>query len=169
MAKEGVMRLSMVVAGGLVALLAMSVATAEPLAKVLKKQCGAARMTIHCAPNSTDCKQTTLTFKPAEGRARVVDKPKGLGGYTAVGLACASAPDHSQYFVVQYGERPYGCAFCEWYHIYSKDGTLLTHSDPAILTDTALPPAQQQHPNNKEYNELSKRLELDEQEIELFR
>ena len=134
---------------------------------LLSKHCGAATMTIQCTPGSVDCSQTTLTIKTTGGESRTLEKPKGIGTYTAVGLACGST-HHGTYFVVQYGEHPRGCAFCEWYHLYTADGKVLTHSDPPVLTDTTLPPAQQQYPNNKEYNEIAKRLDLRELDMEFL-
>lgn len=137
-------------------------------AKSLSKQCGATTMTIRCSPVSKDCSKTLLTIGAAKGKVKVPSKPSGMDQYTPVGLACASA-NHKTYFVVRYGERPMGCAFCEWYHLYTEEGEVLTHSDPAVLTDPTRPPTQQQYPNNKEYNETAKRLGLDEQEIEILR
>lgn len=136
--------------------------------KPLSKHCGTATMTIQCAAGSVDCSQTTLTIRTAGSKDRILGKPKGMDSYTPVGMACASA-NHEAYFVVQYGELPRGCAFCEWYHLYAADGKLLTHSDPPVLIDTTLPPAQQQYPNNKEYDDTAKRLGLDEQDIEFLR
>lgn len=165
------MKLSSVAMGAAVALVSMLSAQdafAAGATKALSRQCGSATMTIRCAAGSADCSQTTLSIRTADGKVRTLDKPKGMGPYTPVGMACASAA-HKAYFVVQYGERPMGCAFCEWYHLYTVEGKVLTHSDPPVLTDSTLPPAQQQYPNNKEYNETAKRLDLEEQDIEFLR
>lgn len=146
------------------------IATNAPAAsspKTLSKQCGNAMMTIQCTLGSADCSQTTLTIKTTGGESRTLEKPKGIDRYTAMGLACGST-DYETYFVVQYGEHPRGCAFCEWYHLYTADGKVLTHSDPPVLTDTTLPPTQQQYPNNKEYSEIAKRLDLRELDMEFL-
>ena len=145
-----------------------NVAHSSPLG--VTKTCGTAKITLQCATDSTNCSETKLSIKDAKGKTvRISEKPKGLEKYTPVGIACATSSNHTNYFVVQYGERPQGCAFCEWYHIYTLQGELLTHSNPAVLTDKTLPEGQQQYPNNKEYNETAKRLGLDEQDIQLIR
>ncbi len=53
-----------------------------------------------------------------------------MDGYTAVGLACVQDRSGTPYFVVQYGELPFGCSFCEWYYLYDASGRQLTHSTP---------------------------------------
>jgi hypothetical protein len=127
---------------------------------VVTKPCGGSEVTLQCSPDSVCCTKTTLTLKTKDGKSVALDKPKGMSSYTGVGLACSMAKDNTPYFVIQYGELPTGCEFCEWFYLYTEDGKLLTHSDPAILTDASLPEAHQQYPNNKEYRALSKQLGL---------
>ena len=89
-----------------------------------------------------------------------------MSRYTAVGLACTQAKDGMRYLVVQYGERPRGCQFCEWFHLYTTRGELLTHSDPAILIDNTLPKGKDQLPNNREFEALVKKLRIEFPDID---
>lgn len=88
--------------------------------------------------------------------------------YTPVGVECVVAANGSPYFVVQYGERPFGCEFCEWYYLYDGNGKQLTHSNPAILTDDSLPDSKQQSPNNMEFDEMADALEIGEIDVKLL-
>jgi hypothetical protein len=125
----------------------------------LVKQCGAAQMALQCAASSKDCTSTSLRYVDAQGNAVEAAKPKGMDTYTAVGVGCLTAKDGSNYFVVKYGELPYGCAFCEWFHLYDSNGAVLTHSDPPILTGDAAAP-DDQAPNNNEFKALHRKLGL---------
>lgn len=147
----------------------LRLSAAETGSGALTKQCGPAKMTIRCSSESSDCNKTTLSIQTSNGISKLLGKPKGLGEYTAIGLACATSANHTDYFVVQYGERPFGCKFCEWFHLYSTNGELLTHSDPPVLIDTSLQPTQQHYPNNEEYDAMAKRLGLNEEEIQFIR
>lgn len=92
--------------------------------------------------------------------------PSEMEGYEPVALGCAIAKtDHRAYFVVQYGERPYGCSFCEWFFLYDVHGQQLTHSSPPVLEDKALPPVQRQYPNNNEYEAMIRDLGIDQPEM----
>jgi hypothetical protein len=101
------------------------------------------------------------------GRAgKPVVGPAELAGYDPVGIACVtSARTGGQWLAVQYGGMEGGCGFCEWIHLYDARGRLLTRSDPPILSDASLPPAQQQLPNNREFTRLSEELQLDRPEF----
>jgi hypothetical protein len=90
--------------------------------------------------------------------------------YTAVGLGCAVADtDGKPYFVAQYGELPAGCSFCEWYYLYDANGKQLTHSDPPIVEDKSMPEAQQQSPNNAEYEALIAKLGIQHPEVDYIK
>jgi len=95
-------------------------------------------------------------------------KPRGMARYTALGLACTQARDGTPYVVVQYGELPRGCAFCEWFHLYTTQGKLLTHSDPPIVVDDTLPPSERQSPNNDAFETTSKQLGLERPRLSFF-
>lgn len=136
--------------------------------KALVKQCGALEVALQCNASSTDCTQTDLSIRDAAGKSIAVAKPGEMVDYTAVGLDCAIASDKSHYFVVQYGERPYGCGFCEWYYLYDATGKQLTHSDPIFLSDSSLPEGKQQTPNNREFDAALDRLGIKEVNTELF-
>lgn len=122
-------------------------------------ECGGARMALQCAVASKDCTASSLRYVDAQGNVSEAVKPKGMESYTAVGVGCLTAKDDSHYFVVKYGELPYGCAFCEWFHLYDRNGKALTHSDPPILTGEAAAP-DAQAPNNQEFTALHRKLGL---------
>lgn len=110
---------------------------------------------------------TSLAFVDSAGRQVVIDKPEEMNGYTVVGLGCAVADtDGKPYFVAQYGEFPVGCSFCEWYYLYDASGKQLTHSDPPVIEDKSMPEAQQQSPNNAEYEALITKLGIKHPEVD---
>ena len=132
--------------------------TAVAATQPLTVTCGKAKMSLMCA--GSDCGTTSLSLTNGDAKPTKISRPEGLERYTAVGLSCAKATDNTPYFVVQYGERPDGCAFCEWFHLYSTDGQLLTKSMPAILTDSSAPEGHQQMPNNAQFDALDRKLGL---------
>ena len=114
----------------------------------------------------TGMKRTKLQFVRSGGAVSAIPQPDEMRDYTPVGISCAiSESDGRPYFVVQYGERPGGCKFCEWFYLYGEDGKQLTRSVPVILKDEKLPETQQQYPNNEEYTALAERLLLGEKEM----
>ena len=135
---------------------------------MLSKTCGGSTMKITCAPGSAQCKQTVLSLTTGDGAKMNPATPKGLEKYTAIGLQCTKSKDGDAYFYAQYGERPRGCEFCEWFAIYDSHGKLLTNNDPPILRDTTLPPAQQMSPNNNEFETVSDKLGLQKVDIDLI-
>jgi hypothetical protein len=165
------MRLSVFLIGSMTFLLgalSAEAASARTGAEKISKTCGPVVATIACNPGSKDCTQTTLSLRGKNGKSRALPKPKGLGRYTAVGLACVAARDQSNYLSVQYGSIPDGCQFCEWIALYSIKGELLTNNDPPILIDETMPDGRQQYPNNQEYSDVSKRLGLSRPDFEFF-
>jgi len=124
----------------------------------LSIDCGEVKVIIQCARTSKDCERTELMLQRSDGSSLKLKKPRGMGGYTAVGLACTKAKDGTPYIKVQYGELPSGCAFCEWFHLYSTRGEVLTHSDPPILFIKNAPPAAHQIANNIQYTRLCEEL-----------
>ena len=111
-------------------------------------------------------RSTQLSRVPASGMAEPIADPAEMKGYTAVGLGCAdSSQDGKAYFVVQYGELPNGCKFCEWFYLYDETGLQLTTSAPPILVDQTLPSGQQQSANTREYETLIKKLGLTHPEM----
>lgn len=137
----------------------------------MEKTCLGATMRLTADPagdNNEDSPRTsTLQLVSASSAVRHIDRPKEMKAYTAVGLACAVAKnDNKAYFVVQYGELPTGCENCEWYYLYDASGKQLTHSDPPMSEDKSLPPAQQQVPNNREYDALLGKLGISHPELD---
>ena len=111
--------------------------------------------------------QTVLQRIGSDGAATTIDKPAEMSDYTAVALGCADAAnDGKSYLVVQYGELPYGCNFCEWFYLYDADGKQLTKSDPPILVDETLPTGRQQTSNTKEYEALIQKLGIQHPEVD---
>jgi hypothetical protein len=92
-----------------------------------------------------------------------------MARYTAVGLACARAKDDTPYLLVQFGERPEGCKFCEWLHLYTLRGKLLTKSQPPILRDNTQPDQSALAPNNDDFNRWSKKLDLERPQFEFLK
>jgi len=134
----------------------------------LSKQCGGAEMTLSCDGVNAECTQTSLKLSGVNGKIREIISPKELENYTGVGLGCVIAKNNTHYFVVQYGELPYGCEFCEWFHLYDTQGRQLTRSTPPILIDDTLPAGKRQIPNNQEFDKLSKELGLDKPQMEFL-
>lgn len=124
----------------------------------IRETCGEATVVLQCS--GKDCTRTSLQLMTAHGPTLRIANPSGLGRYSAVGLGCAVASDQTPYVVVQYGELPTGCEFCEWFHVLDAKGQWLTHSVPAILTDRTLPIAHDRVPNNVEFNAFSRKWKL---------
>lgn len=139
---------------------------------VMKKPCAGSEMhLVFDAPaqNVSGDAQRTTTLKVLDdtGQQVTIDKPAEMNGYTVVGLGCAVADtDGKPYFVAQYGELPTGCSFCEWYYLYDANGKQLTHSDPPVAEDKSMPEAQQQSPNNAEYEALITKLGIEHPEMD---
>jgi hypothetical protein len=89
--------------------------------------------------------------------------------YTAVGLACVRAKNDMPYLLVQFGERPEGCKFCEWFHVYTPRGKLLTKSQPPILRDNTQPDQNALIPNNGDFNRWSKKLGIERPQFEFLK
>lgn len=113
---------------------------------------------------------TTLQIVGNDGKASEIAKPREMGDYTAVGLGCGiAASDGNPYFIVQYGELPSGCAFCEWFYLYDAEGTQLTNSSPPLLTDESLPDGGQQTANTLEYERMLQKLGVEHPSVEYVR
>lgn len=107
-------------------------------------------------------RQTRLEIE-RDGQRRAIDKPEEMKDYTAVGLGCVQDQAGAPYFVVQYGELPYGCEFCEWYYLYDAAGKQLTHSIPPLREEDG-----RQAPNNDEYARLLGELGIEHPEVDPF-
>lgn len=129
----------------------------------MTKDCQGARLHLTAlAQHDAAPVQTRLELE-RDGARHLIQTPAEMDGYTAVGLACVQDRSGAPYFVVQYGELPYGCAFCEWYFLYDAHGKQLTHSKPPLRED-----AGQQAPNNDEYARLLGELGIDHAEVDPF-
>lgn len=145
----------------------------DPEESHMQKRCGDAEIQLivegetGASVPASSPQRTALRMIAPDGTAREIARPEELSDYTAVGLGCAtSSKDGQPYFVVQYGELPFGCSFCEWYYLYDARGMQLTRSNPPLLEDQTMPEGQKQYPNNREYQALLKTLELEQPEIE---
>lgn len=127
--------------------------TAEPptmnvepdTAAVISLQCGKAVASLTVTgPDSTQA-----SFSPPGQPAHALAIPEALDGNSAIGVGCTTAADGTAFLVVQYGELPYGCKFCEWYALYDGNGQLLTQNTPALLGE-----GEQRQPNNQQYEQL---------------
>jgi hypothetical protein len=138
----------------------------------MKKTCAGSEMHLvfDALAQSADAdaqRTTSLTVLDGTGQQVAIAKPAEMKGYTVVGLGCAVADtDGKPYFVAQYGEFPAGCSFCEWYYLYDANGKQLTHSDPPVIEDKSMPEAQQQSPNNAEYEALITKLGIKHPEVD---
>ncbi|WP_313345474.1 hypothetical protein [Stenotrophomonas sp.] len=129
--------------------------------KGMHKECPGARLHLTALPaKDGEATRTRLEIEK-DGQRRAIDAPAEMSDYTAVGLACAEDTQGTSYFVVQYGELPFGCAFCEWFYLYDADGKQLTHSNPPLRGD-----ADAQSPNNDEYSQLIAKLGITHPEVD---
>lgn len=143
-----------------------SAAPATPLPtqqeeKGMHKECAGARLHLTALPATDGAATRTRLDIEKDGQRRTLEAPAEMEGYTAVGLACAQDAQGVSYFVVQYGELPYGCAFCEWFYLYDANGRQLTHSDPPLRGE-----ADAQSPNNDEYAQLIAKLGIQHPEVD---
>jgi len=133
----------------------------------MEKTCG--DVTFRISRGAQDQRDSTsLVRVDSNGKSITIDKPAEMADYTAVGLACAIARD-GFYLVVQYGELPFGCKFCEWFYLYDLGGKQLTRSDPPILTDESLPERERQTSNTREYQDMIQKLGIEHPEVQYIR
>lgn len=131
--------------------------------KGMHKECPGARLNLTALPaKDGDATQTRLELEK-DGQRKAIDKPAEMSEYTAVGLACVQDKQGASYFVVQYGELPFGCSFCEWFYLYDAAGTQLTHSTPPLREEDGA-----QAPNNDEYEQAITRLGINHPEVDYF-
>ncbi|MFI8718137.1 hypothetical protein ACIGHF_09665 [Stenotrophomonas sp. NPDC077464] len=127
----------------------------------MHKECAGARLHLTTLPATDGTATRTRLDIEKDGQRRTLDAPVEMEGYTAVGLACVEDAQGASYFVVQYGELPYGCAFCEWFYLYDANGRQLTHSTPPLRGE-----AGSQSPNNDEYSQLIAKLGIQHPEVD---
>lgn len=128
------------------------------------------RITRRESASGDETSATALQVVGRDGKTSDIAKPKEMGDYTAVGLGCATAASNGDpYFIVQYGELPFGCDFCEWFYLYDAKGTQLTSSNPPLLTDASLPDGEQQAANTKEYELMIQKLGIEHPEVEYIK
>lgn len=110
------------------------------------KECPGARLHLVALPPQGQTSTRTRVDLERDGQRLTLASPPGMEDYTAVGLGCSEDGKGGHYFVVQYGELPYGCEFCEWFFLYDAQGRLLNHATPPLREEDG-----QQSPNNDEY------------------
>lgn len=127
-------------------------ASASPTAANLHLRCGLAEASVQ----PTSATTTLVSFRATSGSSpQPLAIPPGLADQTAVGVGCAVASDGSAYLVVEYGELPSGCRFCEWYALHDSRGALLSANDPPLLGT-----GEDREPNNRQYQAQLARLGL---------
>lgn len=141
---------------------------AETGSTAVEKTCGSSTFLVIRGKQGS-ANETELIRRDASGTTFLVDKPKEMQGYTAVGLGCATARDGASYAVVQYGELPFGCKFCEWFYLYDLQGKQLNTSDPPILSDANLPHGEGKTSNTRGYEEVIQRLGIVHPDMTLVR
>ncbi|WP_166206708.1 hypothetical protein [Cognatiluteimonas telluris] len=118
--------------------------------------CGESTLRLTCSSAAVgtqmECTHPTMRLEQASS-ARALPQPIEMAGYAPVGLACAHSRSGEAFFVVQFGELPEGCGACEWFYVYSTDGKVLTRSQPPMLGG-----GTEQSPNNREYDQLRRRM-----------
>lgn len=135
---------------------------------MIKQQCGNAEFALSAdAGGDESARRTTLQRIGSDGSMKAIAAPEVLKEYVPVGLGCATSPvDGRAYLVVQYGQLPEGCSFCEWFHLYDTDGNALTRNTQAILLDRSQPPGRQEYPDNESYDAMLKKLQIKHPEIQ---
>lgn len=128
-------------------------------------RCGDWEMFLRSAGGESN--ETTLHLRKSARSIVDLSAPKEMKGQTAVGIGCAKARDGVPYFVVEYGELPWGCSFCEWLYLYDRRGVQLTTSIPPVRVDGDTPGQSAQRPNNEEFDELTEELGIDVRSVEL--
>lgn len=136
-------------------------------AYALHKNCDGVEIRIRCDTKYPACKRTILSAK-SDRLLVTIEPPTELAHYTAVGIGCAAANNGTPYIVVQYGELPYSCKHCEWFHLYDDSLNLLTRSHPPVLHDDSLPESWRNYANNDEFKSLTERLGINETNLEIF-
>ena len=135
---------------------------------MIRQQCGSAEFALSVdASGGENAERTTLRLLGPEGHGKAIAVPDALKDYVPVGIGCATSPvDGRAYLVVQYGQLPEGCSFCEWFHLYDTDGNVLTSNTRAILLDQGQPPGKQEYPDNESYDAMLKKLQIKQPEIQ---
>lgn len=132
-------------------------------------------VSVRCGPSGMSIRasglrynRTSLHVRRSAGSIVELRRPSEMADCAAVGLACAQAATGEPYFIVEYGELPLSCKFCEWHFLHDTSGSRLTHSDPPVLFDTDSPhPAGQYVANNREFSALAKKLRIDVRAAEI--
>ena len=129
---------------------------------MLEKRCAGASIAITGGNGAR-----TLVVTTASGAQRRLSNPGEMSGYVPRGLGCATSEAGVAHgFIVEYGEEPYGCEFCEWRYLVDAEGAFLTRAEPAILTDPTRPEGARQYANQREYSRESDRLSLRHEELD---
>ena len=127
------------------------------------KECSGIRAHLAALPAQADAStKTRVEIERGGGREELASPPE-MQDYTAVGLGCANDGKGVDYLIVQYGELPYGCEFCEWYFLYDAQGQLLNHATPPLREEEG-----KQAPNNDEYERKLEELGLKHPEMAPF-
>ncbi|WOB50852.1 hypothetical protein NYR97_05535 [Xanthomonas hydrangeae] len=127
------------------------------------KECSGARLHLTALPSKSGDSPKTRVEIERNGERQELAPPAEMVDYTAVGLGCAEDGKGTNYFVIQYGELPYGCEFCEWFFLYDAKGQLLNHAAPPLREQDG-----QQSPNNDEYEHKLEELGLKHPELVPF-
>lgn len=135
------------------------------------KQCGETEIKLVCTKlGDRGCEASKLSFQSKGMPENIIKLPKEIkaSNFSAVGLSCTENPNGEQYVIVQFGELPYGCEICEFYYLYDLKGNALTKSDPLLLKEQVVEGDSRKSltPNNREFNEMSKKLNIKFKEVE---
>lgn len=139
---------------------AASIETAKQGLNDMIKECSGVRLHLTALPSESGASTKTRVEIERDGERQGLSPPAEMVDYTAVGLGCAEDGKGTNYFVIQYGELPYGCEFCEWFFLYDVKGQLLNHAAPPLREQDG-----QQSPNNDEYEHKLEELGLKHPEL----
>ncbi|MEQ7705613.1 hypothetical protein VC179_004270 [Xanthomonas sp. WHRI 8812E] len=139
---------------------AVSAEAVRPGQNDMIKECRGMRLQLTALPSQDATSTRTRVDMEREGQRQTLPAPAEMAEYTPVGIGCAEDGKGTAYAVVQYGELPYGCEFCEWFFLYDATGKLLNHATPPLLEQDG-----QQSPNNDDYEHMLEQLGLKHPEL----
>lgn len=125
----------------------------------LQEQCGDVDVYLSCNEHSSACNKTTMTIKESHKQNVTITPPNEIlntNNLTIVGMACQKDLDGNALIVVQYGELPFDCEFCEFFAFYDTNGKVLTLNNPLFINSSEEKPT----PNNLEFNKLFKKQKM---------
>lgn len=124
------------------------------------KKCHTFEVELKCIPSKkVSCDKTDISIFKKNNTPIKLSYPTEMKkeGQMPVGFACITSPkDHKEYVLVEYGELPFGCEFCEWFYLYDENGKLLNKNKTAFINI----PHHDKGPNNASVNAMFDKLKF---------